>query len=518
MKTNKPLASGQDHFKLICAGYIAKDLLHYKSLRKELKKEIFVPAKSTFGKRIKELLLRGNPYRFIGGVRFINLVSDSGRRKDMREMFDAYGVPAKRFNAIKNVSGWAGSTLSHRKVIETAKLYGMESVLVFEDDAVFIESPEKVRESLMSAFIDVSQLPSYDILYLGATLAANAPKVGDTLYQVGRSWGLYAYIMHSSAYDTFLKLVPTRASQISQKNKTVSDVLVFWKIQPKGRCFLVPVCSSRDNFSHNWGKDSSGLHRKIVDRYEKYLKNSNVPGVSFGSGFKVKDVNFYVINMPCELRRYMTFYERVGAFLPNLKHINPVPLTDPKLNEIVDSYGRAPSLEKKKETSIRLSFVKCFKDAIKNCYEHVVIYEDDALPCCTTWQGQVKNTLSLLPEDYGICFLGGYFMRLPGNGFKVKTDDLFELHKDRSYDVIGSHAVLYHRSVFREMISQLSALERNITETVLCRKIIPNYRAFAARPSIFRQNSQVISDHGTSLHGKMDFRSLEKISAMNLML
>jgi len=236
------------------------------------------------------------------------------------------------------------------------------------------------------------------------------------------------------------------------------------------------------------------------------------------SKYKISGINFYVINMPCELRRYMTFYERVGAFLPNLKHINPVPLTDPKLNEIVDSYGRAPSLEKKKETSIRLSFVKCFKDAIKNGHEHIVIFEDDALPCYNVWQDQIKDTFSLLPEDYGICFLGGYFMRLPGNGFKVKTEKLFELHKDRSYGVIGAHAVLYHKSVFKEMINQLSALERNITETVLCRKIVPNYRAFAARPSIFRQNFIVISDHGTSLHGKLDFRSLEKTSTMNLML
>jgi hypothetical protein len=325
--------------------------------------------------------------------------------------------------------------------------------------------------------------------------------------------------MHSSAYDTFLNLVPTNPDQISQENKTVSDVLVYWKMQPNNRCFIVPLCSSRDNYSHNWGKDKVGTNNSIVSRYKRFLGGSSVScGMpSCEANFKFSDLSFYVINMPCELRRYMTFYSSVGKDLPELTHIAPVPLTDPKLLELVHRDGRAPSVERKKETSIRLSFVKCFKDALDRGLENIVIFEDDSLPCYNVWKHQIETTISFLPKDYGICFLGGYFMKLHPKGFKEKKDSIVELLNEKSYNVIGSHAVLYNKRVFKDMIDYLSAPERNITETVLCRMIVPKYRSFAARPSIFRQNEIIISDHGTSLHGRQDFRSMTKISSMNLM-
>ena len=153
-----PLDSGKEHFSLILAGYHNQNLVDAPNLKPEYLLKSASVYKGKYTKKINELA-NLNPFDFIDEIRCINLDSDVERWQDMEKVFQEYNINCKRFNAIRNKNGWAGSTLSHRACIQEAKEKGLRNVLIFEDDVFFLHEPEKVKEMLRNAFV----LKDFDI-------------------------------------------------------------------------------------------------------------------------------------------------------------------------------------------------------------------------------------------------------------------------------------------------------------------------------------------------------------------
>ena len=71
---------------------------------------------------------------------YINLNSRIDRKIHVERQLDLLGIRdnVKRFNAIHNVNGRIGCSLSHLKCIQMAKEENMEFVLILEDDVSFL--------------------------------------------------------------------------------------------------------------------------------------------------------------------------------------------------------------------------------------------------------------------------------------------------------------------------------------------------------------------------------------------
>lgn len=110
--------------------------------------------------------LNASPVHGIDHAVCINLDHQHGRWAAMSERFTHIGVAdkVKRFSAISTPEcHHIGCTLSHRRIIESAKKYGYESVLVFEDDALFLEG---FSLFMTNSLAELSQV-DWNIFYLG---------------------------------------------------------------------------------------------------------------------------------------------------------------------------------------------------------------------------------------------------------------------------------------------------------------------------------------------------------------
>lgn len=143
----------------------------------------------------------------------INLDRRPGRWQRMQAEFARHEIESvRRFAALdgnalvlpatwNHSAGAYGCLLSHVRVVEEARRLGHESVLIFEDDAVF--DPEfKIKFASFS-----EELPSdWDMLYFGALHKDEPLKVSDHVYRITKANSTYAYALKPTVYDAFIKL------------------------------------------------------------------------------------------------------------------------------------------------------------------------------------------------------------------------------------------------------------------------------------------------------------------------
>lgn len=111
-------------------------------------------------------------------------------RKDRREFFtrqaQGMGFEFEYFDAIKPffgngilTKGRIGCLRSHRQVLINARLKGAKNVLIMEDDCQF-------RNETGQLFIDgMSNLPDFDLLYLGGTIWNAKIQEYDSNFNIG---------------------------------------------------------------------------------------------------------------------------------------------------------------------------------------------------------------------------------------------------------------------------------------------------------------------------------------------
>ena len=93
-------------------------------------------------------------------------ISNETRWAEMQQRFEHLGIAdrVRRFSAIKTPeSHHIGCALSHRRIIEEARRQALDNVLVFEDDAIFLEG---TTWCLRRSLADLSDR-DWDLLYLG---------------------------------------------------------------------------------------------------------------------------------------------------------------------------------------------------------------------------------------------------------------------------------------------------------------------------------------------------------------
>jgi hypothetical protein len=108
-----------------------------------------------------------NPFDFFGDIRCINLNSATQRWAAMARRFEKLGIGqrVRRFPAVATPGNHhIGCALSHRRIVEEAGAQGFKSVLVFEDDALFLD---RTLEVLAGAVDELARI-DWQLCYLGA--------------------------------------------------------------------------------------------------------------------------------------------------------------------------------------------------------------------------------------------------------------------------------------------------------------------------------------------------------------
>jgi GR25 family glycosyltransferase involved in LPS biosynthesis len=204
----------------------------------------------------------------------INLDRRADRWQRMQAEFARHGIDdVSRFSAYdghalvlppnwKHTAGAYGCLLSHVQVVQAARELGHESVLIFEDDAVF--DPE--FKNKFASF--VKELPTdWDMLYFGALHKDEPLRVGDHVYRITKANSTYAYALKRTVYDAFIEL-NARAEHVLDVNAYILQQRF------NGYCFMPNLAwvqseysDVQNRFEHHWYLEQSlvlfGAH---VDR------------------------------------------------------------------------------------------------------------------------------------------------------------------------------------------------------------------------------------------------------------
>lgn len=96
---------------------------------------------------------------------------------------------------------------SHRRIVEFARKKELENVLIFEDDACFLEN---FQEICVKALIQAKNV-DWDLFYLSCRLFDNPINlVYDNLIKINACYCTHAYCVNKSAFEKYLKYDPTK--------------------------------------------------------------------------------------------------------------------------------------------------------------------------------------------------------------------------------------------------------------------------------------------------------------------
>ena len=94
---------------------------------------------------------------------YINLINRTDRKSYIERELEKVGIKAERFNAIKLQNGAIGCSMSHLKILQTAKQNGWDHVLICEDDIQFLEPAVFVNQ--MNSFLK-NHTKDWDVVLL----------------------------------------------------------------------------------------------------------------------------------------------------------------------------------------------------------------------------------------------------------------------------------------------------------------------------------------------------------------
>ena len=131
---------------------------------------------------------------------YINLESRPDRKVHVESEFVKIGIPIQRFNAIKLQNGALGCSMSHLKIIETAKDQKLDHVLIVEDDIQFT-NPELFKTQF-NLFLKNHQ--EFDVVLIGGNNVPPFKPVDSSCIKVATCQTTTGYLVKSHYYDTLI--------------------------------------------------------------------------------------------------------------------------------------------------------------------------------------------------------------------------------------------------------------------------------------------------------------------------
>jgi glycosyl transferase family 25 len=131
---------------------------------------------------------------------YINLLSRPDRKQHVENQLKTIGINAERFNAIKLDNGAVGCSMSHLKIIETAKANNWDHVLIVEDDILFTDPTLFINQ--FNKFL--SNHKFFDVVLIAGNNVPPYKKIDDTCVKVTRCQTTTGYLVQKHYYDTLI--------------------------------------------------------------------------------------------------------------------------------------------------------------------------------------------------------------------------------------------------------------------------------------------------------------------------
>lgn len=168
---------------------------------------------------------------YFDGAYYINLDKRTDRRDHMETKLSGLGIAAKRFPAItidpkdmpealkkelnachdkdkdyfqdyiKRKAGEVGCALSHKSIVRKAKEEGLDNILIFEDDCLFLDNWKQEINRIVEELSNIK----WDIVYFGGELTGKAKSISTTLARTESGvYCTHAYAINKTFFNEII--------------------------------------------------------------------------------------------------------------------------------------------------------------------------------------------------------------------------------------------------------------------------------------------------------------------------
>ena len=200
---------------------------------------------------------------------YINLDHRTDRKRHMESQLEHIRMAGNitRFNAIKNANGRIGCSLSHLKCIQLAKEANWESVMILEDDILFL-LPDEFVENANNFFLNKKN--KWDVLLLaGNNLPPFTTNADGLSIQVTHCQTTTGYIVKRHYYDALISNIKEGITKLMKESEHHYYFAIdkYWlQLQKQDRwMLLIPIIVVQK-------PDYSDIEKKYTD-YQRIMSS-----------------------------------------------------------------------------------------------------------------------------------------------------------------------------------------------------------------------------------------------------
>lgn len=179
-----------------------------------------------------------------------------------------------RWSGVENTNGNLGCTLSHKTLIEHCKSEGLNNVLIFEDDVLFVEND---MDKLEEAFVELKELENWDLFYIGVTMAPQLKsftRVTNNILRTSFAYTTHAYAVNAQAFDP---MIESWNRSIENGDKIVDTTLCTHIVQGRGKSFVMdPIYAIQQAGRSDIGHNDIDSYEWMITDFNKVKINSGV--------------------------------------------------------------------------------------------------------------------------------------------------------------------------------------------------------------------------------------------------
>ena len=144
--------------------------------------------------------IRINSIRDIKNIFYINLDTRPDRKTFFENQMRMVGLKATRFNAIKNINGAIGCSLSHLHLLQHAKKYNLDHILIMEDDIMFL-NPQIFIQNINNF---LSKHDKFDVLLIAGNNMGEYVRIDDNCVKISHCQTTTGYLVKNHYYDKLI--------------------------------------------------------------------------------------------------------------------------------------------------------------------------------------------------------------------------------------------------------------------------------------------------------------------------
>ena len=198
---------------------------------------------------------------------YINLDSRPDRKQHVERQLGIIGINAQRFKAIKLQNGALGCSLSHLKLIETAKANNWPHILVVEDDILFTNPSLFIQQC--NKFLSTHK--EFDVALISGNNVPPYREIDDTCVQVTKCQTTTGYLVQNHYFDTLIQNYKMGIQNLMREpeNHRIYAIDKFWfRLQRNHNWFLIIPLTVTQR------EDYSDIEKRTTD-YTKVMIDLN---------------------------------------------------------------------------------------------------------------------------------------------------------------------------------------------------------------------------------------------------